>query len=285
LVAGLNTRQLAAVVAHELGHCTQSFAMRLGFIIDKINRWFFRVVYERDTWDEALAEWSDSIDDWRLSLVAGCVHLAVWLSRKLLALLMLAGHAASCFLSRQMEYHADACAMAVAGSEGLESLLLRLRELSVLEQIGYQGLGEFWEKRRQVPENLPDFLERLEKGLPAEFHESARMTLLNETASLFATHPTPAQRIQKARRKAEPGMYAQEKPARGLFRDFATTARAVSARHYRDNLGLPVTDLMLKPAHHFFTDTSRTEAPHEQDPISNSTLKLRRAASSSTVEH
>ena len=120
LVAGLNTRQFAAVIAHELGHCTQALAMRLGYVIDGVNRWFSRVVYERDTWDEALAEWSDSVEDWRLSLIVACIHLAVWLSRKVLALLMLAGHAASCFLSRQMEYHVDACAMVVAPSAGLD---------------------------------------------------------------------------------------------------------------------------------------------------------------------
>jgi hypothetical protein len=148
LVAGLNTRQFAAVVAHELGHCTQGFAMRLGYIVDRIDRWFSRVVYERDAWDEAFEAWANSVEDWRVSLIVACAGLAVWLSRRVLALLMLVGHAASCFLSRQMEFHADACAMAVAGSAGIESMLLRLREQNVIQGLTYGELCQVWQTRQ-----------------------------------------------------------------------------------------------------------------------------------------
>ncbi|HLP78492.1 MAG TPA: M48 family metallopeptidase [Candidatus Paceibacterota bacterium] len=283
LLAGLNTRQFAAVTAHELGHCTQSTAMRLDFVVQKVNRWFYRVVYQRDTWDEALDEWSSSVEDWRLSLVVACVHVAVWFSRKLLWLLMLAGHAASCFLSRQMEYHADGCAMAVSGSSGLESLLIRLRELAILEEMGYNGLNHIWKKRHELPENLPDFLSQLEKNLPREFHENARLTLLNETAGIFNTHPTAAQRIQKARQRSEDGIFAIEKPARNLFRDFSSTANWVTAKHYRENLHLAVTNPMLKPVSEFFghsnpessADTDNPEAS-QSESSSAPRLKLRR---------
>ncbi len=266
LVAGLNTRQFAAVIAHELGHCTQALAMRLGYVIDGVNRWFSRVVYERDTWDEALAEWSDSVEDWRLSLIVACIHLAVWLSRKVLALLMLAGHAASCFLSRQMEYHADACAMVVAGSAGLESLLLRLREQAVLEHLACDALRHLWNKRHLSPDNVPDFLDQLERRAPADFHDQARQTLLNETAGWFATHPTAAQRIRKARQREEPGIFSLEEPARALFTDFTATARVVTGRHYCQNLRLAVTQPMLRPVSDFFdaAGNSGSEAPSPQ---------------------
>ena len=84
LVAGMNTRQLAAVLAHELGHCSQFFALRLGYVINNIDAWFVRVVYERDTWDEAFAQWANSVQDGRLQLIVLCAHFAVWLSRKCL---------------------------------------------------------------------------------------------------------------------------------------------------------------------------------------------------------
>jgi Zn-dependent protease with chaperone function len=252
LVNGLNTRQLAAVVSHELGHCTQAFAMRLGYLINQIDRWFIRVVYERDTWDNSFDEWADSVNDWRLSIIVGCARLAIWFSRRILALLLHLGHAASCFLSRQMEYHADSCASAVAGSAGTESLLLRLREQETLQSLAFNGLDQFWKKRHQLPDSLPDFLSQLEMRLPPTFHEQARLTLLNETAGWFATHPTPVQRIKKARQQGVEGIFTLEKPARLLFNDFAGTARAVTSRYYRQDLRLPVTDPMLKPAGDFF---------------------------------
>ncbi len=254
LVAGLNTRQFASVVGHELGHCTQGLAMRLSFIIDGIDAWFLRVIYARDTWDEALEEWSDSVEDWKFGIIVACVNLAVWWSRKLLAFLMLTGHAASCFLSRQMEYHADACAMAIGGSAGLESLLIRLREQGVLERIAYEGLQQFWQKARQLPNSIPEFLDRLEQRAPADFHEQARNTLLNETAGLFATHPTSAQRIKNARQRMSAGILDLERPARSLFNDFAHVSELVTGRHYRQTLRLPVTPAMLKPVRQFFPD-------------------------------
>jgi Zn-dependent protease with chaperone function len=255
LVAGLNTRQFASVISHELGHCTQWLAVRLGYVIYRINRWFFRVVYERDTWDRALADWSNSVEDWRLSLIVMCIHLAVWVSRRVLMLLMLIGHAVSCFLARQMEFHADACAMSVAGSPGLESLLLRMRELQMLQGLGYDGLRQFWQKRHQLPDSLPDYLDQLEKRLPSQFHEDARLPLMNEKAGWFDTHPTAARRIQIARQRGLDGIFALQKPARALFGDFEATARQVSSRHYRQNLGLAVTNPMLKPVEDFFQES------------------------------
>jgi len=254
LVAGLNTRQLAAVVAHELGHCTQGMAMRLGYVIDRIDGWFVRVVYARDSWDVAFEEWADSINDWRLSLIVVCARLAIWASRRILAMLLWVGHAASCFLSRQMEYHADACAVAVAGSAGLESLLLRLREQSVLQNLAFRSLNESWKKRRQLPDSLPEYLRQLESRMPPDFHEQAQQTLLNETSGWFATHPTPAQRIQKARQQAAEGVFVMEQPAGWLFQDFAGTARVATEQYYRQDLQLPVTEPMLRPVADFFPD-------------------------------
>jgi len=255
LVAGMNTRQLAAVLAHELGHCSQFFALRLGYVVGSINGWFARVVYVRDAWDDAFEEWANSVQDGRLRLIVICAAIAVWLSRKILALFMLAGHAASCFLSRQMEFHADACAAAAVGSAGVESMLLRLQEQAVIQSLAYPGLDQFWRARRQVPDSLPDFLDQFERRLPPDFYDKARLTLLNQTAGWFATHPTAAQRIQKARQRADPGIFALEKPARALFNDFAATARFVTRQHYRVTLRMPVTNPMLRPAGEFFRQT------------------------------
>jgi hypothetical protein len=78
--------------------------------------------------------------------------------------------------------------------------------------------------------------------------------LLNESAGLFAAHPTASQRIRKARQGAEAGIFNLEKPARALFDDFAATSRLVTGRHYRQTLHLAVTNPMLKPVSDFFPD-------------------------------
>lgn len=256
LVAGMNARQLAAIVAHEFGHFTQGTAMRFGYVINRVDQWFVRVVYERDSWDETLEEWSNSVNDSRLTLILVCAHVAVWFSRQVLKLLMICGHAASCFLSRQMEFHADSCAANVAGSECCESALIRGRELSILHSLAYQGLQQIWEKKHQLPDSIPDYLINLEKRMPGNFHDQARNTLLNETTGLWATHPSAARRIQKSRQQGAVGAFRLEMPASVLFGDFAGTAKTVTFMHYRQNLQLAVTPAMLKPAHGFFKEAA-----------------------------
>lgn len=259
LVSGLNTRQLAAIIAHELGHCTQGFAMRLGHVINKIDGWFMRVVYARDTWDESLDEWARAVGDSWMAIIVGIARLAVWLSRRVLALLLHLGHAASCFLSRQMEFHADACATEVAGSDGLESLLIRVRERHVLLGMAYGGLRQFWDRKRQLPADLPEFLDQLEQRLPPEFHEQARQTLLNETTGWFATHPTPARRIQKSRQRGAAGIFTMKKPARWLFNDFAGTSQLITGMYYRQDLKLAINAETLKPVATFFPAENESE--------------------------
>ncbi len=146
LIWGFTTRQLAVVVAHELGHCRQSLAMRLQFVINSINRWFVRVVYQRDAWDDALEEWMDETESGWVTAIVLCARCAVGLSRLVLKLFMYAGHAAMCYLSRQMEYHADACSVATAGSGTVESSLLRLRELSLIANVAGRYLRAIFGK-------------------------------------------------------------------------------------------------------------------------------------------
>lgn len=56
LVAGMNCREFAGVVAHELGHFTQRSAMRCNFIVRTIHGWLFRAVFERGELEESLEE-------------------------------------------------------------------------------------------------------------------------------------------------------------------------------------------------------------------------------------
>ena len=120
-------------IAHEFGHFTQGFGMRLSYVIGAVNNWFARVVYERDAWDLWLASLSEDSEDWRIMLVAGTARIAVGFSRLLLKLLMYLGHGVSCFLQRQKEYDADSYEINLAGSETFE---ITMRKIAVLSEVG-----------------------------------------------------------------------------------------------------------------------------------------------------
>ncbi len=106
LAAGLDLKQLAGVMAHELGHISQRSGMWLTEVIGSINHWFARVVYERDTWDEALQEWSAN-DNGYIKVIGYFARFAVWLTRRVLWVLLHVGHLVNMVVFRQQEYDAD----------------------------------------------------------------------------------------------------------------------------------------------------------------------------------
>ena len=77
LVAGTSITQLAGIIAHEFGHFTQGFAMRLNYIISRVNSWFARVIYQRDQWDLMLEEWAADAEDWKVMFVVAIARFGV----------------------------------------------------------------------------------------------------------------------------------------------------------------------------------------------------------------
>lgn len=167
LVAGLNLQQFAGVLAHEFGHFSQGWGMRLSYVISRINGWFARVVYQRDAWDVWLEGLAAEAESWGVLIVA-TAQLAVGLSRMILSVLMHVAHAVSCFMMRQMEYDADLYEIKVAGSGSFESTMGRLEVLGAVMKIGYRQMKNTHDIHHTLPENLPAFLQRLEEKQPAE---------------------------------------------------------------------------------------------------------------------
>ncbi len=164
LVAALNLREFAGILAHEFGHFTQGFGMRLSYVIRNINAWFARVIYERDApnaWLEELSEAEAS----SITIIVACAQLAVWFSRQLLELLMLLGHGVGCFMRRQMEYDADRYEIKLVGSAVFENTTRRMHVLALVLQSAYKNLRPALKINRTLPENFPAYLLRTESAL------------------------------------------------------------------------------------------------------------------------
>ncbi|MHC5058146.1 MAG: M48 family metallopeptidase [Planctomycetota bacterium] len=235
LVAGLSAGEFAGVLAHEFGHFAQRAGMRLTYVIRSVNGWFARVVYERDAWDENLLIWSREADV-RLRPPLWAARLFVWITRKALWVLMIAGHVVSCFMLRLMEYDADRCEIALAGSEAFESTMRRLPVVSVAVQGASHDLEQFWSEGR-LPDDYPGLVMSNVDRMPTDVRRQIEKAVAEERTGFLDTHPSAADRIARGREECAPGIFKGRGPATQLFRDFGELSRAASRDFYRQVLG------------------------------------------------
>lgn len=244
LAGGLSLRALAGVLAHEFGHFAQRTGMRLTFVIRAVNGWFARVVYTRDSWDESLrsaSEW-----DIRLAVVIWIARFFVWLTRGVLWVLMMFGHALSCFMLRQMELDADRYEAHLAGGQVFVETARRLPMIGVGAQFAHGDLEDSLHDERLVDDFVALALEN-EKNLPQKVREEVGKLVDEETTGLLDTHPSTAERIASVQALHAPGLFAHEGPASDLFADFGALSRTATWDFYSAVLGADAMRHKLVP--------------------------------------
>ncbi|HAV64865.1 MAG TPA: hypothetical protein DCY13_21160, partial [Verrucomicrobiales bacterium] len=246
LAGNLTVAELAGVLAHEFGHFSQGLGMRVSYLVRSVNGWFARVVYERDAFDVSLQEAAEQAEGMAELILFNLARLGVGFSRLILTGLMYLGHGISCFMSRQMEYHADLHEIRLCGSEIFETTTNKFATLSEALQRTYKEMRVRWNSSHILPESLPAALRVTHAELPVGVVDKIHSRLGLQRSGIFATHPSPGDRIRQSRRAAAPGIFHDDRPATVLFQNFAVAARQVTILHYRDDLGIPVLPEMLE---------------------------------------
>ncbi len=246
LVAGLTLKQFAGVLAHEFGHFSQAAGMRLGQLIRRVNMWFARVVYERDHWDQKLAEWSSGGDGYVMGM-ALVIRLAVWITRRVLWVLMYTGHAVSGILSRQMEFDADRYEARMVGSRVFTQTCWQLQVLNLAYQGAFADMRSSWQQKR-MPDSLPKLVLANVPQLPQEMLALHRKAMSETKTGIFDTHPCDRDRIANAKAEVPgEGLFTLDGPATDVFRDFDSLSRAATLDFYKENLGPEITKEQLFP--------------------------------------
>lgn len=232
LVSGLNLRQFTGVLAHEFGHFTQGSAMRFSYLINSINNWFARVVFERDAWDEHLDRWAEKAG--ALGGIAILIRLLISLTRWILLGMMYLGNMISCNMMRQMEYDADQHEARVAGSDTFISTSMQLPLLMIACERTKDDVKQSWREDR-LGDNFVTMVQanvgRIHKA-PKELSK-IRKSILEAETGLFDTHPSTSDRIAQAKDPYWPGVFQLNAPAKILFRDFDGLSRALTLEFYK----------------------------------------------------
>ena len=247
LVGGMTMQQLAGVIAHEFGHFSQGTGMRLSLLIRRISMWFAQVVYQRDEWDDWLAGAAAELD-FRISWILYLAMLMVWLTRKILWILMVIGHAVSGMLQRQMEYDADRHEARLAGSQGFVSGTRQLRKLGLAYRGMQSQMSQFY-REGKLADNLPKLLMSTTQHLPKDALAALQKSEAEEKTGWFDTHPCDRDRIENALREEAEGVFHLHRPASELFRNFDAICKGTTEDFYRQIFGQ-----RLKPSEMKCTD-------------------------------
>jgi Zn-dependent protease with chaperone function len=262
LASGMTVRELTGVLAHEFGHFSQRLGMRFGYIIDSVNGWFARVVYERDTLDEKLEEATGSDGGW-FRLVLLLARFFIWLTRRILWVLMYVGHAISCFMSRQMEFDADRYETLVAGSKSFGRAMYKLHALGACSQAAYAELHASWAQRRLV-DNLPAFILHQSKHMPKEVKAEIKKVVEGGRTGWFDTHPCERDRIRRAETIGGEGIVRMDGPASKLFANFDAVCKATTLVHYRQVVDQNINEQNLVDTKAFKEEQERARQEGEE---------------------
>jgi Zn-dependent protease with chaperone function len=247
LAAGMTLQEFTGVLSHELGHFAQRGGMRLNYVIRKMNLWFARAVYERDAFDQLLYDCCRQNSSMLLAIVAYMGRGGIWISKRVLWVLMMIGHLFSMMLLRAQEFDADACAARVIGSAGRCEELRKLPVLEMAIRQTYSDLSSAFEERR-LPEDISQLLvNRMQESTPAE-REELRRQADRERSGWFSTHPSQLERTTAAMALREPGVIAlPAAPAASLFADFDGLSKAMTRQYYQEALGGQLKGIELVP--------------------------------------
>ena len=246
LVSCMSVRQLTGVLAHEFGHFSQGVGMRASYIIGSVNHWFARVVYQRDALDEKLDQWAERSGEIHgaIAIVFYITKLCVWLTRRVLWLLMMIGHLFSSILSRQMEFDADRHAYRAVGSDAFSSALKELPLIVTAEQGAYQDLGQAYQEERLV-DNLPALIHANSIQIPDEYRKRIIQDGMTHNTGMYDSHPCTKDRIQMA--ETGDGIFDGSGNAASLFSNYDGLCKKVTLNYYRDMIGLNMRGLQLVP--------------------------------------
>ena len=165
----------------------------------------------------------------------------------------------SSFLSRQMEFDADLYEIRMCGSESFVVIQRRLHQLQLGAALAQKQMIQQWKQEKKLFDQIPSLIVQLASEIPAEIqsrHHSARDQVRTR---LFDSHPSDAERIQRAVAASEPGIFHATTPATQLFTDFTALARRVTLGHYRELVGRALSEQALVS-----TEQSARRAEHDR---------------------
>lgn len=230
LAAAFTLPQMTGVLAHELGHFSQSAGLRSYFLIVKTREWLLQVAHKRDNWDVWI-ERHRRAGKWVVIVVANLAWFGLTISRRYLAGLARAAQWMTVEFSRHMEFDADRHEAAIVGAAIFEETTMRLPQLRASAALAWASVNESWAMGR-APEDVPGMIAAVEQVLTGETVARVREHALTHQTGRWDTHPCDRDRIEATRAFGSPSLFHLEGEGGLLFADLQALCREATLHQY-----------------------------------------------------
>ncbi len=165
LVNSLNVSEFKAVMAHEFGHFSQR-SMKLGSFVYNVNKIIHNMLFQNTSYSNFLSGWArvDGVFAFFAQLTARIAQGIQWVLRQMYGVI----NKSYMRLSREMEFHADAVAASVSGSQSLVTALRRIELANAGYNITLQKCDDLF-KQKKVSSNIYHNQKSVLKHLANEF--------------------------------------------------------------------------------------------------------------------
>ena len=252
LLSEMSLSELASLLLHEVGQYRQKTEIRLSYVISRVNRWFTRVVYERDVIDERLTLIEQTSGGVASQIPLSIAKFFIWLSRKILTVFMLAGFLISKIYVRYIEFEADECSVSLNGYEPLKSALTKMQ---LLRRASQEAFSRLKTQRDPNDNSLPDdfilLISSMSRQSPDQETEKKKKVITEKQGEIRSVSPTDQERLESVKNIASKNLFQSDKPASSLFTNFEELTKIASLQLYRDVLGLHFSKEDIVPTNQF----------------------------------
>jgi Zn-dependent protease with chaperone function len=242
LVNTLTLGEFKAVMAHEFGHFSQR-SMKLGSFVYHVNKAIYNMLYDNKDFGSFLQNWGNL--HWAIGIFTWLTIQIITGIQKILQAVYGFINKSYMSLSREMEFHADAVAASVSGSNNCITALKKLEVSDLCYNTVIEKATE-WLKQKEVLENVytkhqvvmkkyaEDFNLPLQNNVPIindaflkQFQHS-RVNIKNQ----WASHPSTEDRTARLN-ELNVQAVADDRPAWVVFTEPLQLQKQLSSSIYR----------------------------------------------------
>lgn len=259
LVSCMNAQSVAGILAHEFGHFSQTASLRGYYLINVVNRWFYRCIYGNDDWSQWMEKAENKADSAGLGVIFFIVRFGMMQTNNLLSILLRFSRYLTMSLSRQMEFDADKHEIQLVGSSEFEVTARALHRTAAATAMAFNEL-DYNEDDKYV-DNIPSLIRVFYGALPERIDKRIEEQLKDNRLSVWDSHPPDAERIQHAQSLDLQGIFSLDQPAIDLFDSYEEKSKVATQQYYRGQ-GLNPSSMTFKPVEKTLKSTEKMLSHH-----------------------